>query len=108
MDLTVAVGGADPELGRRAAETFPYLVRVRAERPAAERRERHDPAQRPSDAELYAAFVRATTGADAPEDLVALFRDDARGRRRCARVSSRCGGSAPTATRSRSTSAIGT
>ena len=74
MDLTVAVGGADPELGRRAAEAFPYLVRVRAERPAAERRERHDPAQRPSDAELYAAFVRATTGADAPEDLVALFR----------------------------------
>ena len=74
VDLTVAVGGADPELGRRAAEAFPYLVRVRAERPAAERRERHDPAQRPSDAELYAAFVRATTGADAPEDLVALFR----------------------------------
>ena len=74
VDLTVAVGGADPELGRRAAETFPYLVRVRAERPTAEPRERLDPAQRPSDAELYAAFVRATTGADAPEDLVALFR----------------------------------
>ena len=49
VDLTVAVGGPDPELGRRAAELFPYLVRVRAERPAAERRERRDlPTVRPT------------------------------------------------------------
>ena len=74
LDLRVAVGGPDPELGRRAAELFPYLVRVRPERPATERRERTD-GRRPDDAELYAAFVRATNGEDAPEPLLALFRD---------------------------------
>jgi exonuclease SbcD len=75
VDLTVATGGPDPELGRRAAETFPYLVRVREERPPTERRIRRDPADRPSDAELYGEFVRATTGAPAPEPLLALMRD---------------------------------
>ncbi len=74
LDLTVAVGGPDPELGRRAAALFPYLVRVRAERPAQLRRER-SPESRPPDDELYAAFVRATTGEDAPPGLVQLFRD---------------------------------
>jgi hypothetical protein len=75
VDLTVAVGGPDPELGHRAAEAFPFLVRVRAERPVAERRQRHDPAQRPSDVELYTAFVRAVSGEDPPADLVALLRE---------------------------------
>jgi DNA repair protein SbcD/Mre11 len=76
VDLTVAVGGPDPELGRRAAEAFPYLVRVRAERPAVERERRQDVAERPSDADLYAAFVRATSGGEEPpEDLVRLFRE---------------------------------
>ena len=74
LDLTVAVGGPDPELGRRAAALFPYLVRVRAERPAQLRRER-SPESRPPDDELYAAFVQATTGEDAPPGLVQLFRD---------------------------------
>jgi exonuclease SbcD len=74
LDLTVAVGGPDPELGRRAAALFPYLVRVRAERPAQLRRER-SPESRPPDDELYAAFVRATTGEDAPPGLIQLFRD---------------------------------
>lgn len=74
LDLTIAVGGPDPELGRRAAALFPYLVRVRAERPAQARRERTTDA-RPSDDELYAAFVHATTGEDAPAELVQLFRD---------------------------------
>ncbi len=74
LDLTVAVGGPDPELGRRAAALFPYLVRVRAERPAQLRRER-SPESRPPDDELYAAFVRATTGEDAPAGLIQLFRD---------------------------------
>jgi len=74
LDLTIAVGGPDPELGRRAAALFPYLVRVRAERPAQSLRERSTDA-RPSDDELYAAFVRATTGEDAPAALVELFRD---------------------------------
>jgi hypothetical protein len=75
VDLTVGVGGPDPELGRRAAATFPYLVRVRAERPARERRERRDPADRPSDVELYGEFVRATTGEVAPEPLLGLLRE---------------------------------
>ena len=74
LDLTVAVGGPDPELGRRAAALFPYLVRVHAERPAQLRRER-SPEARPPDDELYAAFVRATTGEDAPAGLIQLFRD---------------------------------
>jgi DNA repair protein SbcD/Mre11 len=74
LDLTVAVGGPDPELGRRAAALFPYLVRVRAERPAQLRRER-SPGSRPPDDDLYAAFVRATTGEDAPPGLVQLFRE---------------------------------
>jgi hypothetical protein len=73
VDLTVAVGGPDPELGHRAAEAFPYLVRVRAERPITERRKQDDPAQRPIDVELYAAFVRAVSGEEPPADLVALF-----------------------------------
>ncbi len=74
LDLTISVGGPDPELGRRAAALFPYLVRVRAERPIQARRERSIGA-RPSDDELYAAFVRATTGEDAPAELAQLFRD---------------------------------
>jgi exonuclease SbcD len=74
LDLTVDVGGPDPELGRRAAELFPFLVRVRTERPAVQRRERVGGA-RPDDADLYAAFVRATNNDDAPEPLLALFRE---------------------------------
>ena len=74
LDLTIAVGGPDPELGRRAAARVPYLVRVRAERPLQAKRERA-PGARPSDDELYASFVRATTGEDAPAELVQLFRD---------------------------------
>jgi len=72
LDLTIAVGGPDPELGRRAAALFPYLVRVRAERPITARRERSGDA-RPSDDDLYAAFVRATTGEDPPPGLAQLF-----------------------------------
>src|SRR4051812_25016646 len=74
LDLTIAVGGPDPELGRRAAARFPFLVRVRAERPAQARRERSIET-RPADDELYASFVRATTGEDPPAALVQLFRD---------------------------------
>jgi exonuclease SbcD len=75
LDLTVAVGGPDPELGRRAAETFPYLVSVRQDRPAASGRTPRGTATRPTDVELYGEFVRATTGADAPEPLLALLGD---------------------------------
>jgi DNA repair protein SbcD/Mre11 len=74
LDLTISVGGPDPDLGRRAAALFPYLVRVRAERPAQARRERSVEA-RPSDDDLYAAFVQATTGEEPPAALVQLFRE---------------------------------
>jgi hypothetical protein len=47
---------------------------VRAERPAQLQRER-SPESRPPDDELYASFVRATTGEDAPPGLLQLFRD---------------------------------
>jgi len=76
VDLTVEVGGPDPDLGRRAVETFPYLVHVRAERPAAQRRIRREISDRPSDDELYAEFHRATTdGQDPPEALLTLVRE---------------------------------
>jgi exonuclease SbcD len=74
LDLTVDVGGVDPDLGRRAADTFPYLVHVRARRPQGPERERRDQATRPGDDELYAEFVRRSTGEDPPDDLLALFR----------------------------------
>jgi hypothetical protein len=47
---------------------------VRAERPAQLRRER-SAESRPPDDELYASFVRATTGEEASPGLVQLFRD---------------------------------
>jgi exonuclease SbcD len=75
LDLTVDVGGVDPDLGRRATETFPYLVHVRPRRPEGPGAERRDPQVRPRDDELYAAFVRRSTGEDPPEDLLALFRE---------------------------------
>ena len=74
LDLTISIGGPDPDLGRRAAALFPYLVRVRAERPAQARRERSADA-RPPDDDLYAAFVRATTSEEPPAALIQLFRD---------------------------------
>jgi hypothetical protein len=49
-------------------------VRVRVERPVQARRERSADA-RPSDDELYASYVRATTGEEPPPGLVQLFRD---------------------------------
>lgn len=74
LDLTVRVVGVDVELGRRAAETFPYLVNVRAESPAVERRERPS-GERPTDEALYAAYVRETTGEEPPAELLALFNE---------------------------------
>ena len=76
LDLTVQVGGADTDLARRAAETFPYLVNVRAlrpERPPA--RSDRDGAARPTDEELYAEFARRATGEEPPPELLALFRE---------------------------------
>lgn len=75
LDLTVKVGGTDTELGRKAAEAFPYLVNVRAHRPESERIARVEGAPRPGDEELYAHFYRGDTGEDPPPELLALFRE---------------------------------
>ncbi|MGZ4109850.1 MAG: metallophosphoesterase family protein [Actinomycetota bacterium] len=75
LDLTVKVGGADVDLGRRAAEAFPFLVHVRAQRPAGDRTVRHAGADRPTDEEKYAEFVRRETGADPQPEQVTLFRE---------------------------------
>jgi exonuclease SbcD len=74
LDLTVDVGGIDPDLGRRAAEAFPYLVHVRARRPQAPEVATRPAGARPHDDELYAEFVRRTTGGDPPAELLTLFR----------------------------------
>jgi exonuclease SbcD len=74
LDLTVRVGGPDPELGRRAADAFPYLVNVRAERPAsAARLPDRRTGTAPTDPELFAAFHETSFGAPPPDDLAALF-----------------------------------
>ena len=70
-----SVGGTDADLAHRAAETFPFLVNVRALRPEGRRTERPDGAARPTDEELYAEFTRRSTGEDPPPELVALFRE---------------------------------
>lgn len=75
LDLTVNVGGADVDLGRRAAEAFPFLVHVRARRPPGERVARPSGTDRPTDEELYAAFVRREMGVDPEPELVALLRE---------------------------------
>jgi len=75
LDLTVKVGGTDTELGRRAVETFPYLVNVRPERPPSQRAVRRDPGAGPSDEQRYADFFRSDTGSDPDPGLLAAFRE---------------------------------
>ena len=75
LDLTVTVGGPDPELGRRAAALFPYLVRVRAERPAQRRRERSPKVAAAPTTSCTPRSCGGSTGEDAPAGLIALFRD---------------------------------
>ncbi len=77
LDLTVPLTHADPDLGSRAAATFPYLVQVRVRRPDGDRRSARPAAgaARPSDDELYGAFVRRETGEEPPPELIALFRE---------------------------------
>ncbi len=71
VDLTVRTEGPDPGLGDRARETFPYLVKVRAEydRPEGDQPLR---AGRPW-AELYAEYHERARGTPAPAPLLAAF-----------------------------------
>ncbi len=74
LDLSVRVGGTDTDLARRAADLFPFLVNVRAQRPAGERTVAATRGVRPDDEELYAEFYRADTGEEPPPGLTTLFR----------------------------------
>jgi DNA repair protein SbcD/Mre11 len=74
LDLTVKATGTDMSLAERAHEAFPYLVRVRAERPMGADRERLTRGHR-SWEELYAEYYRREHDEDAPVDLLTHFRE---------------------------------
>jgi hypothetical protein len=74
LDLTVKTTGTDMSLAERAHEAFPFLVRVRAQRPAGAERERLTRGHR-SWEELYAEYYRREHDDDAPDDLLSLFRE---------------------------------
>lgn len=75
LDLTVRVGGTDTDLGRRAADRFPFLVNVRAQRPVRERTAAVERGVRPTDEEQYAEYYRVDTDEEPPPGLTALFRE---------------------------------
>jgi DNA repair protein SbcD/Mre11 len=74
LDLTVQTPVTDTTLAERARETFPFLVKVRAQRPGAGDRDRVTKAHRSTE-ELYADYVLREHGEAAPPELLALFRD---------------------------------
>ena len=71
LDLTVKTSGTDMTLAERAHEAFPFLVRVRAQRPAGADRERLAKDHR-SWEELYAEYYRREHEEDAPDELLSL------------------------------------
>jgi exonuclease SbcD len=73
-DLTVMTAGTDGTLAERAREAFPFLVKVRAHRPASAAAERLVKGARGWD-ELYADYYRREHEQDAPPDLISLFRE---------------------------------
>ena len=73
-DLTVATTGTDTTLAERARETFPFLVKVRAQRPAAAGSERLVKGARTWE-ELYGEYYRREHGDDAPAEVVTLLRE---------------------------------
>ena len=73
-DLTVATSGTDVTLAERARETFPFLVKVRAQRPATGTSERQVKGARTWD-ELYADYYRREHEEEAPPELLTLFRE---------------------------------
>ena len=74
LDLTVKMSGTDQSLAERAHETFPFLVRVRAQRPAGAEHERLAKGQRSLE-DLYAEYYRRQHEEEAPDDLRTLFRE---------------------------------
>ena len=73
-DLTVTTPGTDTTLAERARETFPFLVKVRAARPATAAAERLVKGARTWE-ELYADYYRREHDEDAPPELRTLLRD---------------------------------
>jgi exonuclease SbcD len=73
-DLTVLTSGTDTNLAERARQTFPFLVKVRAQRPAAATAERLVKGARGWD-ELYADYFRREHEEEAPAALLSLFRE---------------------------------
>jgi exonuclease SbcD len=73
-DRTVTTSGTDATLAERAREAFPYLVKVRASRPASATAERLAKAGRGWD-ELYADYYRREHEEGAPPELLTLFRE---------------------------------
>ena len=74
LDLTVQTPVTDMTLAERASETFPFLVKVRAQRPGAADRDRMSKGHRSTE-ELYADYVLREHGERAPAELLTLFRD---------------------------------
>jgi exonuclease SbcD len=73
-DLIVTTSGTDTGLAERARATFPFLVKVRAQRPATTAPERLVKGARGWD-ELYADYYRREHDEDAPPALLLLFRE---------------------------------
>jgi exonuclease SbcD len=74
LDLTVRTSGTDTTLAERARAAFPYLVKVRAQRPSDDGvRARRLPGHR-SWEELYAEYYRREHDEEAPADLLGLMR----------------------------------
>ena len=73
-DLTVTTSGTDATLAERAREAFPFLVKVRAHRPASAAAERLVKGARAWD-ELYADYYLREHQEDAPPELISLFRE---------------------------------
>lgn len=72
LDLTVTTAATDTGLAERAREAFPYLVNVRAHRPATERADRLVKGHR-SWSELYVDYYRAEHGEEPPDDLLRVL-----------------------------------
>ncbi len=74
LDLTVKASGTDVSLSERAHQAFGFLVNVRAQRPAGAQRARLAKGHR-SWEDLYAEYFRREHEEEAPDELLALFRD---------------------------------
>jgi DNA repair protein SbcD/Mre11 len=73
-DLTVTTPGTDTTLAERAGETFPFLVKVRAQRPPSAAAERLVKGARTVE-DLYADYYRREHAEEVPPEVVTLLRE---------------------------------